>query len=333
MSKSNKTGIFFGIIFEIAAIFLLAVVLLQFFVPAENQSPVFNTGVILYNVYGFSSILIPVFAALAGIILLCGKASVKTAVYFFCSILPFATICLAEKVAKFIYKTDGTVFASIKSGAALIICALLVAIEYILIGMLADFILTTAAKKAAQTKKEDEEEIITAFTPREADKKPEADFSEKEPEISEDAETTKKISNKSFHSPKYVPFGEQIAKKTANWKNYGSVGDYIRKNISGEIKTETPQVVQQDEPIFVDFHQMIVPDMKISEIKEKTAEESVSNDVEHVPEENTETNNYFIIKNLNEEEASHEKSLADDFINEDEAAFLLNPFDESDVEA
>ena len=354
MDKQNKLGIFFGVLFELAAVYFLTALMLQFFVPAENQSLVFNIGVILYSVYGYSSLVIPVLMCAAGVILLCGKASLRWAIYFLCSIFPFITICLSEKAAKFIYTTDGTVFAGIKAGAALVICALLVAIEYILIGMLADFIITAAAKREIQRKKEDEEEIITAFTPRAPEKTTEESYTEDiTPKAEEETFTTEKESENAgesnkeersgFQIPKYIPYGEQIAKKTANWKNYASVGDYIRKNITGEVKTETPAVEQQNEPVYITFQQMMVPDMKLSEIKEtKEPEEITANDTAFEEPsgepENENANNYFVIKNFTEEESAADetnvdKPISDDLISKDEAAFLSDPFGDSYDEA
>jgi S-DNA-T family DNA segregation ATPase FtsK/SpoIIIE len=137
-----------GILFFGAA-FLCISLLLQFLdyrnsVSAVNSrmSPSFLLvpGMVLYGAYGYSSVLIPLFLITAGILLLIPGWSIKWGIYLGGTVFPFFTIVAAEVLWNTIPRGGSLFLDAVKSIILILAAALIIAMEYILLGLIGDMI-------------------------------------------------------------------------------------------------------------------------------------------------------------------------------------------------
>ena len=285
MNRSDKFSIVFGFLLEAIAVFFICTILMQFFAFGEQQPAVFKIGAVLFQAYGYSSILVPLCMFAAGLLVFTGLCTLRWSIYLACSVFPFVTVVFAEKIAKHFLTTDTSALLGFKIAAIFAVAGLAVAIEYVLIGMFSDYFL---ARKAWNSKKNVKDDIpLNAFS-----KETSRTVSEKveEPEVEPEIETlafeTTNILNGSetetldankeepapetagekleqaekpaeeadkdnvtFIIPQYVPYGEQIAKKGSVWKNYSKIGDYIRKTPNKGTPAEENESENKEEKI------------------------------------------------------------------------------------
>ncbi len=285
MNRSEKFSIPLGFVLEACAIFFICAILMQFFAYGAAQPPVFKIGAILFGVYGFSSILIPVFLFVAGLLLFFKMYTFRSSIYLGASVVPFASVVFAERVAKYLLATDNSALLNFKVAAVFVICALLVAIEYLLIGILADFLSLKRAENATKNEKTEETEDLaeeTAFAKpaaeaEKADPKAEtSEISERNDEsdigftpkgIIEKVQIDEAVANSTekeagendeeedaddyrspFVVPRFVPYKEQIAQKGEAWNNYKDVGDFVQKPQPGAKPEVTETVEEEPQP-------------------------------------------------------------------------------------
>lgn len=427
MNRSDKFSIVFGFLLEAIAVFFICTVLMQFFAFGEQQPAVFKIGAVLFQAYGYSSILIPLCMFAAGLLVFAGLCTLRWSIYLACSVFPFVTIVFAEKIAKNFLLTDTSALLGFKIAAIFVVAALAVAIEYVLIGMFSDFFLARKAMK--YSKKAEKDDIpLNAFS-RESEqtvseKAEESDLEEETlafettsilnpsgTELSSDDEITKETPQNdsegleksetkeavkddvTFVIPQYIPYGEQIAKKGSVWKNYSKIGDYIRKTpnkenpvtdreLGNEEKIEEKAIEeldknnerqilpiqQEEEPVFVNFKRILVPDAPIipddnaeaakpdefseeeSPIEalhkslqarqlqkeaEKIAETEIEDFTKNESEDSINKVNTNIAANsyIDQIPEAEPESSGEDLTSREEAAFLENPFDESEIYA
>ena len=95
MKTSNKTTIVTGVaLLLVAALFSISLILqgLDFGLTEAGQKNMFYMlGNILYSVYGFSSILIPVFLFISGLSCFASKWSARKTMRLLTAIVPFFT--------------------------------------------------------------------------------------------------------------------------------------------------------------------------------------------------------------------------------------------------
>lgn len=91
----------------------------------------FAVGRMLYDVYGISSFLIPVFFFVAAWFCIDGKWSVQRIVCLAISFIPFFTLAVAENIARKVYAEDIGPIAFTKIIILMAIAVLLVAMEYL----------------------------------------------------------------------------------------------------------------------------------------------------------------------------------------------------------
>ncbi|MBO4759829.1 MAG: hypothetical protein J5505_07215, partial [Spirochaetaceae bacterium] len=198
MNRSDKFSIVFGFLLEAIAVFFICTILMQFFAFGEQQPAVFKIGAVLFQAYGYSSILVPLCMFAAGLLVFTGLCTLRWSIYLACSVFPFVTVVFAERIAKHFLTTDTSALLGFKIAAIFVVAALAVAIEYVLIGMFSDYFL---AKKAWNSKKNEKDDIpLNAFsketskTVSEKVEEPEAE-TEAEPEIETLAFETTSILN------------------------------------------------------------------------------------------------------------------------------------------
>ncbi len=145
MRLSNKPNIVTGSILLLgAAFFSIALALLPMdfgaYGPGSSSSlytTAYNMGEILFAVYGFSSILIPVFLFIAGISCFASRWTARKSMRLLTAVVPFFTSVIIEKICRAMleYPDD---FTSIKIALTVSIGAFLVAIEILTAGLIAD---------------------------------------------------------------------------------------------------------------------------------------------------------------------------------------------------
>ncbi len=135
MKRSEKITAASGfIVLILAALFSIAL-LLHFFnfglVRSGGARFFLALGSMLYGVYGFSCILIPLFLCVTGLSCFAETWSVKKGIILLVSVIPFFTVALTERFARFLAAAESGPLLTIKICALLTIGALLIAIEYI----------------------------------------------------------------------------------------------------------------------------------------------------------------------------------------------------------
>ena len=173
MKQSEKLTIASGIILlSVAAIILISlmlhflnfgVVLPYFFEKCQNF------GTVLFSVYGISSFLIPIFLFVAAIFLFIPTWNFKRGLYLAVSLIPFFTIVAIEKFCNNIFTGNSATLLSIKYTTMILVSALVVVIEYLIVGIIADSIISKkiaslnqvkAAAQQASIHNLEEEEIL-----------------------------------------------------------------------------------------------------------------------------------------------------------------------------
>ena len=134
MKASNKSTLFTGILLLIlAALFSISLLLvpLDFGISGPGHNNFFYTiGNILYTVYGFSSVLIPIFLLVAGLACFASKWTARKTLRLLTALIPFFTCVITEKICRLILACRNTPFATVKIAVTLITGAMLIIIEY-----------------------------------------------------------------------------------------------------------------------------------------------------------------------------------------------------------
>lgn len=132
MKKSEKISAISGISLLVVAALFLVSLLLQL-IPFANRdaAPLLNgLGGLLYGAYGYSSFLIPAFFFAAGLGYFLFPWSEKIGVLYASSCIPFFTIVVCEKVCAGMLSLGNSPLVGIQIAVAIIVCILLLAIEY-----------------------------------------------------------------------------------------------------------------------------------------------------------------------------------------------------------
>ena len=146
MKISNKPNILAGAILLLMAAFFsisLALLPLDFgnFGPTQNNLlyiVAFTLGDMLFSVYGFSSVLIPVFLLVAGLSCFASKWTSKKSMRLLTAVVPFFTSVFIEKLCRYFAKDYTDDFSTIKIILAIIIGVMLVVMEIIIAGLVAE---------------------------------------------------------------------------------------------------------------------------------------------------------------------------------------------------
>lgn len=141
MSKKQKFAAFCVglILFALAALFTIGIIqgLLDFGIQQDDKTSfIKNVGTIVFSVYGFSSLFIPVFLLLAGYFCFDADWSWQRAFILAVSIIPFFTLFGTEKLCRNVIARDVNPVAAIKISIYSIIGVLLIVSEYLLASVL-----------------------------------------------------------------------------------------------------------------------------------------------------------------------------------------------------
>ncbi len=141
MKQAEKLSIAAGtVILGFAAVIVIS--LMFHFLDFGSQSgfvlKMAGFGSMLYGVYGLTSMLIPIYLIVASILLYLPRWTSRRGSYLIFSILPFFTIAGLEKLCRAFFSGSGWSFVLMTYSALVIISALIVAIEYLVFGLILD---------------------------------------------------------------------------------------------------------------------------------------------------------------------------------------------------
>jgi len=142
MKQSNKSSLITGIVLlTLAAFFSISLILqpLDFGVGGPGHNNIlYALGHMLYSVYGFSSILIPVFLLISGLSCFATKWTARKTMRLLTALVPFFTAVITENIIRSILELGKSDFIAVKIIVALVTSIMLIVIEWIGIGILAD---------------------------------------------------------------------------------------------------------------------------------------------------------------------------------------------------
>ena len=141
MRISNKSSIITGaILLLIAALFSISLLFipLTFVLNGNTNSLFFILGDMLFSSYGFSSILIPVFLLVAGLSCFASTWTARRTMTFLTALIPFFTIVITENICRSVLSQDSVDFVALKIIICIVTGIMLVTIEFLGIGLIAD---------------------------------------------------------------------------------------------------------------------------------------------------------------------------------------------------
>lgn len=304
MKQSEKSIIFGGIVLLFLAAFFTISIMVQFlnYGITNNLLGFFEIGNVLLSAYGYSAILVPIFLFVSAIFLLSVNFSKKKAVILAASLLPFYTVVATERICNKILPGSTEPVFILKISAAICICGLLIAIEYLAINIAYDAILSI--KKSGKKK----EKISTIST------------------SPSDLEKT------------YV---NEVEPKKEVFTDEESCDETQEKTVEEEI-VESSQVITEEEILQEIEPEITVEkeEVTIEEVSEVVQEEVTTDEKEEIEEDpivitfkNSEENLESEPEEVVQEESS--SNLMEDLYqpNEDEENFLSDPFGENDTES
>ena len=200
MKSSNKPNVAVGILLLLAAAFFsIALILrgLDFGILGPGRNNIlFSLGQMLFSVYGYSSVLIPLFLFVAAISCFASKWTSQKAMQLLTAIVPFFTAVGTENLCKSIAEQTFSDFKSVKIIITIIIGLMLIVIEFLIAGIIANKI-TNKNSTEDNTQEELDDEITTE---EEIPSNEDVETEESVTEVAENSETTEQTEKK------YDPF-------------------------------------------------------------------------------------------------------------------------------
>lgn len=243
MKISNKPNFVAGaILLLVAAFFSISLALLPLdfgnFGPAQDNLlyiTAFSLGDMLFSVYGFSSILIPLFLFISGLSCFASKWTSKKSMRLLTAVVPFFTSVFVEKLCRYFAKDFTDDFSTIKILLTIIIGAMLVVMEIIIAGLVAERIndmIFHREKFLAEKEQKAKEQI--------SEKQEELDATEESENLS-----TQKVELNKMDEPI-----EQNDEKTVHQENFENPQKEKEENPASEptVVAENEPTVQHDDP-------------------------------------------------------------------------------------
>ena len=136
--SSNLTAV---VLLVLSALFSISLLLQPFDFGAMGPGKdnlFYKLGKMLYSVYGFSSILIPIFLMIAGLSCFSAKWTARKTMRLLTALIPFFTCVITENICRSIIKYSGSSFSVIKLIVAIVTGVMMMVIEFLGIGIIAD---------------------------------------------------------------------------------------------------------------------------------------------------------------------------------------------------
>ncbi|MGI5174250.1 DNA translocase FtsK [Treponema sp. OMZ 840] len=151
MKRSERGFMAAGIIVLAVSALCTVSLILQFldfgFTDPIKAVFLYRFGRMLFSVYGFSSFLIPLYVFIAGLMLFSSQWSAKKVLYLLFSVVPFFTVAAVEFFVKKIFTAPTFTIGIIRITTFVLVSVLLCLIEYIAIGLIGDFFISTVRNK------------------------------------------------------------------------------------------------------------------------------------------------------------------------------------------
>ena len=142
MKTSRIAQIIAGIVFFILAVLLSFSLLMSLFEPGGVESGfkgwLLWLGLLIRNFYGISSILIPVFFFAVSMVCLIAQITFKKCIYISCSLIPFFTAVISEKIYRSAPRSMQGPIEAVKLVLTVLATLLIMAIEFLLSGIIAE---------------------------------------------------------------------------------------------------------------------------------------------------------------------------------------------------
>ena len=323
MKQSEKSIIFGGIVLLFLAAFFTISLMVQFlnYGITEEILLFFGIGGILLSAYGFSAFLVPIFLFVSSITLFSAGLNKKKAVILASSILPFFTVVATERICKSILPGSTEPVFILKLVTAICICALLIAIEYLSIGIAYDSFISI--KRFGKKKKQNTNESVSESENSE-NKETEIAIID---EVPEDSEITRIDFTKEENSPSDDEIFEEETESLENEEISNQEQEIEISDEQEDIEVEQQEDDNEQEMSIEEeqaFEVKAEEPIQVSFSKSEKNQDEVENEIEEISEGNNES----------QEENSDFQDLYEP--DSGEADFLENPFgddeDESDVE-
>ena len=323
MKQSEKSIIFGGIVLLFLAAFFTISLMVQFlnYGITEEILLFFGIGGILLSAYGFSAFLVPIFLFVSSITLFSAGLNKKKAVILASSILPFFTVVATERICKSILPGSTEPVFILKLVTAICICALLIAIEYLSIGIAYDSFISI--KRFGKKKKQNTNESVSESENSE-NKETEIAIID---EVPEDSEITRIDFTKEENSPSDDEIFEEETESLENEEISNQEQEVEISDEQEDIEVEQQEDDNEQEMSIEEeqaFEVKAEEPIQVSFSKSEKNQDEVENEIEEISEGNNES----------QEENSDFQDLYEP--DSGEADFLENPFgddeDESDVE-
>lgn len=167
MKTSNKSSLITGVVLlALAALFSISLILqlLDFGMAGPGHNNIlFYLGNMLFSVYGFSSILIPGFLLISGLSCFASVWTARKTMRLLTALIPFFTCVVTEKIIRSIVDLRSD-FSFVKIIIALITGAMLVVIEFLGVGIIADKINSKTKVKLPKETEDSEENADNDIT-------------------------------------------------------------------------------------------------------------------------------------------------------------------------
>lgn len=165
MKRPAKISAVAGFIFFVlAALFSASLLFVLLDSAAGNlgsDSFLFLAGLMFTGVYGFCSVLIPIFLIIAGFQCFSQNWSVKNGVFLLGSVIPFFTLDAFEHACRLVAQENNGSLFTLKMVFAVVISLLVLAIEYLVLSLIGDKVANS--KKQHNEYKTDEVRIEEPF--------------------------------------------------------------------------------------------------------------------------------------------------------------------------
>ena len=142
MKSSNKSSIFTGTILLLIAAFFtisLAIQPLDFGISGPGHNNIlYIVGNMLFTVYGFCSLLIPLFLFIAGISCFATKWTSQKTMRLLTALIPFFTAVITEKICRYILAIGVNNSTTIKIIITVVTGVMLIIIEILGAGIIAE---------------------------------------------------------------------------------------------------------------------------------------------------------------------------------------------------
>ena len=276
----------------------------------------FGIGGILLSAYGFSAFLVPIFLFVSSITLFSAGFNKKKAVILASSILPFFTVVATERICKSILPGSTEPVFILKLVTAICICALLIAIEYLSIGIAYDSFISI--KRFGKKKKQNTNESVSESENSE-NKETEIAIID---EVPEDSEITRIDFTKEENSPSDDEIFEEENESLENEEISNQEQEVEISEEQEDVEVEREDDNEQESLIEEEqaFEVKAEEPIQVSFSKSEKNQDEVENEIEENSEENY--------------ESQEENSGFQDLYEPDsgEADFLENPFGDDEIE-